>query len=555
MNRSFRSAPAAILLYAFITVLFLGGCSNKSPVNNHPVPSTIDALNVIVNPLSPAPGDTAQLTAQTAGTSAGALPDFQWRVDAGTLLDTTGISVRWVVPSEKGIYHVFMRSTLGAAVDTMSRYIMVRDLAALNTGIRWSMFPSLVGAQVLFVGTNTNPISANPNFYGFQAYNFQGGNSALLTRDLAAPAKLVMGGQGFIFLRLTGVLASVVTDGSPFYRAQPMSILLFPYDDLPVAIALPRNVATVRWDQNTSPSASPDEQMYVWQNNKTGPKDDGTADECNIAFKVSGGGTLMLTDAVDSTFQFGAWTKHFFRNVRPIFSPDASKIVYFVDSTGTFEPCIINMGGQSPIRDSRHALMVDERHGIFNRAGVAIGEKTYDKVVFEWNPTVNNKLAFLDDNRSLCILDVAAENVQALTDVGKVQEFAWASDGRIAAITSGGVLIVNQSGTVDSVFVKEKESDLLVGVAWSSNPSDPKLAFRMIRKGKSTADSFSALVVYSLNSRQWYYATPRISWATEPIVPYTYMRAVFEADNNGVYFAAPNPAPSGGSQVTIFRSF
>lgn len=548
-----------MLLCVFFALLVLGGCSNKKSSVAPPPSSTIDALNVICNPLSPAPGDTAQLTAQTAGTSTGALPDFQWQVGAGTLLDTTGISVRWVVPSEKGIYHVFMRSSLGAAVDTMSRFIMVRDLAALNTGIKWSVYPNLVGAQVLFVGTTTNPISSNTSFYGFDAYSFQGGASSLITRDLAFPSKQVMGGQGFIFLRLSGVVASVVTDGSQFYRSQPMSILLFPYDDLPVAIALPRPTGSFRWDENTSPSVSADEQMVLWQSLRTGANQDGTADLFNIGYEVISvgpSGAESLTNSVDSTFQFGAWTRRYFHNVRPTFSPDGSKIVYFVDSTGTFEPCIINMNGQTPVvPGSRHALMVDERHGIFNRAGVVIGEKTYDNVVFQWSPAANDKLAFLDDNRSLCILDVAAENVQVLTDVGRIQEFAWASDGRIAAITSSGVLIVNQSGTVDSVFVKEKESDVLVGVAWSPDPSDPKLAFRMIRKGKSTADSFSALVIYSLNSRQWYYATPRISWATEPSVPYTYMRAVFEADNNGVYFAAPNPAPSGGSQVTIFRSF
>jgi hypothetical protein len=451
-----------------------------------------------------------------------------------------------------------MRSSLGAAVDTMSRFVMVRRTQSLNTGIRWSMYPNLVGNQLLFVGSTTNPIVSNINFFGFLVYNFQGGSVLLVSRNLSSPVKMVNGGQDFVFLPLNGVVGSVVTDGSEFYRLQPISMVLFPYDDQPSGIAFARAPNPFRWDQNTSPSVTPDEKYVVWQNLRVGENLDGSADQYNIDFEPLGAGpngAKLQTTAVDSTFQLGAWMKRYWKNVRPTFAPDGSKIVYFVDSTGTFEPCIMNMNQGVPDIDSRHALMVDERHGIFNRAGVAIGDKTFDGIIFEWSPAESNKLGFLDDSKHLCILDATAENVQVLSYVGKIQEFAWGADGRIAAITSSGVLIVNQSGTVDSVFAKEKETDLLAGIAWSPDPSDLKLAFRMIRKGKSTADSFSALVLYSLNSRQWYYATPRIPWATEPTVPYKFLRAVFEADNNGIYFPAPNPAAAGGNQVTIYHSF
>ena len=71
----------------------------------------------------------------------------------------------------------------------------------------------------------------------------------------------------------------------------------------------------------------------------------------------------------------------YFNNIRPMFTPREDNILYFVDTTGVYEPCIIPMAGGAPDTLSRHAMMVDENTGIFEQAGVSIGENT----VFEWN--------------------------------------------------------------------------------------------------------------------------------------------------------------------------
>jgi hypothetical protein len=538
------------MVVGFLCVMLTAaGCSKNDETVKPQCEPSLSVDMIICNPLAPAPGATAQLTAQATGYSCTSLPEFEWQVQSGTLIDTTGISVGWIAPQEKGVYRVFVRASLGTQVDTMSTYVMVRDLEQINTTIRYTLYPHLILNQLLFLGSTTS--ITLPTFMGFHAYARAGGTTELVTKDFGTTR--VMGTQSVAFRR-GSMVASAITDASQYYRQQPISIIVFPYDviEFPTLIAGPRASVALRWDENTYVDTDENASMFIWQQNLVGLKEDGTADLINIAFKTLTGAITKLTTNVDSTYQFGTWVYRYWRNVRPMFSPDQSKILYFVDSTQTLEPCIIPLSGQTPVIADRHMFKPDPgaKPGIFQVAGV----KASERAVFEWDPAVNDKVAFVDNNQKLCILDITSEDVQVLQDVGKVSEFAWSSDGRIAAITEDGISIVSQAGIPDTVFRKEKAEDNLSAIGWSPDQGNPKLAFRMVRKGKSSADSYSALMICSLNDRRSYYATPRIAWATEPPVPYTYMRVLFEADNNGVYFPTPEPQ-TGGGKITLYRSY
>ena len=69
-----------------------------------------------------------------------------------------------------------------------------------------------------------------------------------------------------------------------------------------------------------------------------------------------------------------------------------------------------------------------------------------------------------------------------------------------------------------------------------------QIAFRLVRKGKSEIDSWSALVIVDLTSGLWAYASETVAWhsSREPSqIDYTWMRCLFDEDNTGVY--APFP--------------
>jgi hypothetical protein len=125
----------------------------------------------------------------------------------------------------------------------------------------------------------------------------------------------------------------------------------------------------------------------------------------------------------------------------------------------------------------------------------------------------------------------------------------------VALIQDEGVSIMSLSGIAHLVFVKERTGDELYGISWSHDPADPKLAFRVVRKGAGEGESFSALVVYSDTDETWFYASPRVEWFMEPSVQdYTWLRVIWEDNNSGLY--APIPVANvPRKEVMIFHSY
>ncbi|HSG26965.1 MAG TPA: hypothetical protein VLA34_00695, partial [Candidatus Krumholzibacterium sp.] len=238
-------------------------------------------------------------------------------------------------------------------------------------------------------------------------------------------------------------------------------------------------------------------------------------------------------------------------------TPDEDLIVYFVDTTGVFEPCIIDLESEPDI-SSRHALMVTDSRGIFETAGINVNRNT----VFQWNATMN-LLGFVASG-NLCYFDPYAETLTVIPGEGQhPSEMAWSPDGTQCAVAVDiGVVLVSATGVVNTtpVYEKEKSTDGIVGLTWSPDTVDPKLAFRMIRKGKNVEDSFSALVMVYLNTGISAYASRSVNWSSayEPAIDYTYMRLLFAA-SGGLYAPIPTPSwsgePSRTVECAIFRSY
>jgi len=203
--------------------------------------------------------------------------------------------------------------------------------------------------------------------------------------------------------------------------------------------------------------------------------------------------------------------------------------------------------------ETRTALMVeDEDYGIFAQAGIDVSENTF----FEWCPQTYDILAFFDVGGSLCFFYPYTPSVDKLTGIGQVSEFAWAPDGeQFAVVTDEGLAIgMTLSGAVQNVFYREKSTDDIIGIAWSPDMLDPKIAFRLVRKGRTSIESFSSLVIYSINDKEgrgdWYYALPRLQWTREVEVDYHMNKAFFESDNEGVYLPVPTE-----SRSVIYHSY
>ena len=367
------------------------------------------------------------------------------------------------------------------------------------------------------------------------------------------------GGYEFQFY-IDGILTASITDGAEYIRQQPTNVIYFPYlPSLQKTFWSGNEVAgtTFRKNQNLYPCANDALDMVVWQRNKVGNTDDGKKDLVNIRFRFSNGAIQTLTTASDSVFQFGAWSYTYWRNIKPMFTPGASAIIYFNDSTETFEPCLIPMDGSTPDIANRRALMVDARHGIFyyaslggSRVGVSVSEKT----IFQWNPANPAQVAFIDDEGKFCIFDYVAVSVEIMAT--GLEEFVYSEDGTLAAVAEDGIYVLEPGQTeAKRVFTKERTTDALVGINWSAGLVDRKLGFRMVRKGASSLESYSVLVIYSLDDDRWYYASPEIKpvMGTEPAVNYIWMRAIFDPFSGGMYI--PVPLSTGGGKCVLYHSF
>lgn len=530
-----------VLFLLAVLSFIIFGCSEDS-VAPPSIPPEVDLIAVICNPLAPAPADTAILTAQVAGK--GGWANFEWSASGGTLLDNGSITARWLVPAQKGSYDIRVIASIDGVSDTMSAHILVREFSDLSTGVRYSFYPVMVEGELFFLGS---PISqTNKAFRGYHAYRWEDRAVCITTNE----DPLIDGGYEFVFSS-DGLLASVVTGGSEFLRQQPINLIKFPLIAGPKSFVTNNEIggSIFRKNQHVHPSTNIDLSTVVWQKNQAGPADDGTKDLINIMFRDGLAPIVQLTTSKDSTFVLGGWRYRYFRNIKPIFTPDYKAIVYFVDSTKTFEPCILPMQGSTPLVDQKRAFMVDSKHGIFFYAGVSVGEET----IFEWKPLSNSQLVFIDKGKKLCLLDISSESVEVLEE--GVFEFSFAEDGTIALVKADGVYIGPLGGSLDCIYVKERSTDDVLGVTWSPGSVNKRLVFRMVRKGASADETFSAFIIYFMDEDRWYFASPRIPGGSEPSLPdYRWRRATFEALGTGFLMPASTQSNTGISEMHIFRS-
>jgi hypothetical protein len=532
------------------------GCS-EDPVSPSDQPSYIQANLIITNPLAPEPGQLTTLTLQAQGNAGSSAPLYRWFIEVGEFVDpdpgdnipaNEGISVLWQVPADtSGVFLIGAVASVTGSVDSIVRYVSIRHFESVDTGLRVSMYPNLRGGteNLFFIGSDTSP--EDLDFIGYDAYrkNPTSGAARLTT------CSECYSGDDFTFYG-TGIIGSLIQRYFATFRQQLMNVwkfgLFFPSednisDDFSLGINQRRN-------QHRNPHASASINKVVWEKRLVGEAGDGTEDLFNVGFWNSSGTSMTLTTSLDSTRAvIGPDTVtlyRYFHNIQPMITADERYVLYFVDTTDTYEPCLVPFSGDRPDKAKRQALMTNPYSGIFGDAGISVDETT----VFQWNPVADRNLcAFIDKGSRLCFFTadtLPLGSVTRLEDIGPVTEFVWSPGGdTCAVVTETGISLVSLGGSATEKFIKEINTDQLFGLCWAPDPdsNDPKLAFRMVRIGRGSEDSYSSVIIYSLNMDAWFYATPRVAWRAEPPVKYTWMRIVFSSDNTSFY--APIPVVSG----------
>ncbi len=554
MSRFKHLRACCILAVVAFSAMAVVGCSDDKTIVV-PDESYVTTLLIIPSPLSPRPGELAQLTVQAVGE--GTWANYYWTVEAGSLQAEEGISVPWVAPDETGTVSVQVIATLGASADTIQKTIMVTNYEELDTGVLINLAPAvhIVNGDTTLYFTGADEELTSELFYGFDIYSYEPGSSDILTECLTNCG----GGEGHRYYPSvgTGTILGASTNYTNLNLRQ-LPANLFLWDMLgtaaPIVITDEVDIMSGRASRSYNPDGSDDLNMIVWQYQKAGELPDGTWDLYNIEFyNRLMDERMTLTESLDSTTViYGPDTVivyRFYHNIKPHFSKLEDYIIYFVDTSGVFEPCKIDIDLGAPDTTTRRAMMIeDEDYGIFAEANIRINEST----IFEWCPGSYDILAFIDTDGYVCFFYPGSESVDRLIDIGNVTEFAWSPDGeQFAVVVEAGLAIgMTASGAVDLVFERAKVTDDIIGIAWSPSSTDPKIAFRHVRKGKTSLDSYSSLIIYSINEYDWYYALERVSLTDELEVPYTLKRVFFDAENDGVYVPVPTE-----NRSVIYHSF
>lgn len=565
MKRWTRSAVRAIALLSMLFLATAPGCDTKKEDPVICTPSLTTNM-VLVNPLAPAPGDTATLTVQTSGEGCGAWPAYHWQVSGGVLLRDTGISVKWQVPADPGVYEVVCRAALSGNADTAATAVMVRNFEYVNTGRIASIYPQLIFGTLYFVSEFGNVGPRHDDFLGWGIYRLGAPGSST---KLSVTGENAGGGDFYFGSSGTMVWGSFISGYSTFLRSQRINVWRFE-----AMLGVPLNVSNdisapvnLRNNQHTTPWSNATSSMAVWKCQEVGTAQDGTRDLFNIAFwneALGQGGWYKVTQSHDwKTVRIGnedVVRHRYYNNIKPMFTPDESHILYFVDTTGVFEPCLIPMAGNAPDTTQRRDMTIDAQTGIFKAAGVGSRTATItERTIFQWNPAPGmGRLGFIAGGR-VTLFDYASESVAVIEDLVRVEQFAWSPDGtKLAAVTDEGIFLASAAGAVSPhpLFVRERGTDEIIGLVFS--PDVSRLGFRLVRKGKAEVDSWSALVIIDLDTGVSTYASPRVAWLNvrEPDVPYNWMRIVWE-DNDSILapFTIIDENRFPGKDVVIFRSY
>ena len=548
LKRWKRLTAWVFVLGLTLSLITITGCGDEDVVDPNLCKPSMELNLIITNPLTPAPGDTTLLTIQSSGEGCDNWAAYTWTVEAGELIQDTGITVQWVAPAEFGAYKIECRATLeGVAPQTVEAMVMIRQFDVIETGRIASIKPTVLINTLYCIAEDGDVGPRSNNFLGWSVYDIS--NTARVTKvtDTGDPA----GGGSFEFdFARSGesIYGSFFTSYYSGLRQQRKNVWKFPtiFGSPVEASSDEGGMGILRKNQHRYPITNTAGNKAVWKFQFAGREPDGTGDMFNVVYwdEFDGPGDwYTVTQSLDSTTVImGVDTVTLYRyynNIKPMFTPNEDNILYFVDTSGVFEPCVIPMVAGDPDTLQRRAMMVDETTGIFKQAGVLISEKT----IFQWNPTVDF-LSFIS-NGEIAFFDYATETVAIVNGLEKVTEFSWSPDGsQLAAVNEDGVYLVSVGGAVnpDRVFTRERLTDGIHGIAWNDDLANPQLAFRLVRKGKSEVDSWSSLVIIDLTSGLWAYASETVQWhsSREPSqIDYTWMRCLFDADGTGVY--APFP--------------
>ena len=438
------------MVAAFAVLLIVVGCSDDSdedttgPGTSKPI--TVDGI--IVNPKSPAPGDTVQLTAvvSSSSTNPGDFVSYSWSADGGTFIEDNLGSVRWVAPTNSTVYEVSVSAQNSVSSSANSEPVFVGMLVVT--------VPSN-GGQFIPIGTGdfyylSSPVTTENNNFGPTGVRF---NDGVDDTEISPPI-------GFQY-KFNGNSSEAVFTNFPtpfqleieWLDMQSGARRTIGYDRRPV-------IGGGRYRLYTDPDITPDSQFacyWALLTDAVPPSQNGIDTAA-----------VMVQDLLTEEENMVTFANE---NYYPSFSTDGEYLVWIsnrtIGSTSRWDLFQLPVLPTGVPPDTAGQLVQLTAPG-----DPFVAETTPpDPVSIKWSPSGSAGMAAIENlNRDLYLIPMNNSGNVEVSLPGNLGDFAWSPNGQeIVAVSGQAIYRVDRNGGFTTVV--ETPGDNLSLPSWSPDAS------------------------------------------------------------------------------------
>jgi hypothetical protein len=454
---SYRHILVIVLLASFAVVF---GCSEEEegggPILGNGGTGPVSVDQIILNPKSPAPGDTMRATAVVTsdGQNVSDFVSYSWTGSGGDFLENDRTTVRWVAPDTSMMFTIGVSATNSVNTSNGSTEIFTSRPITFAGKDAGEVTPNADGSTVYYLSSNRSVTAGNFNGFGITVNEM--GNTTVISN----PA------QSFQH-EFNNDLTQAVQVVGPSNGQQKLQVL-----DLPsgaVTDVLPQ-VSFNRRPQYTEPFFSPNGNLITYQAflpDQFLPPTQGGVDTF-VVYVYDVNTQAQGRVAVENT------------NFHPTFSTDGTRLVYVADRTASQEWELFGLAvtGDNVAVDSVDApLQLTSTGGLMGSESEIPADQAK-----AWSP-VEPLLAITDVDRRLRLVPIDGSGGVVASITGSVTDFVWAPDGQTLAVTDGRTISrVDKAGAATALH-QAVSGDNLGRLAFTSDMQF--LVFSVVRVGES----------------------------------------------------------------------
>jgi len=447
----FRSLIVVVALF----VIGSGGCSDETDNGTGPGDGTLQLVveSIILNPKSPAPGDTLLATAvvvvrKNADTDtliAGDFASYDWSADGGQFLETTLSTVRWVAPDTSTMFTISVTVSHSVGTASASRNMFVSRILPVRESGAGPMTINPTGNTIVYLSSVFLPTDMQFNGFDVSSLDVGTGSSSLsitavgqtqyrFSQDLALAAYVVPGvSAGLRTLQYRALAGGAATD-------------------------IPHRFFTQRAPQFTEPYFLPDKTLLTYQiflPDLIAPPSQGGVDTFVVA-------TWDLATETETRVAVELGTNNF----HPTFSTDGAKLVYVSDRSGNqqWELYALAVAGGMVTPDTASApLQLTQTGGLMGSSTTVPVDRPK-----AWNP-VDPILATLDEDGKMRLVPTDGSGSILVNVAGEVREFIWSPSGQDLLMTTGDrIYRVDKAGGAVEIH-RADSGDNISRLSWSDD--------------------------------------------------------------------------------------